>query len=179
MKHTYDNTSSELTARFTFRTIHPDEMQQAIAIEQICFPPNEACSPKSMEQRIHAASDLFWVAVDQKTNQIAGFLNGIATDEAQFRDEFFTDASLHDSRGKNIMLLGLDVLPDYRKQGLAHEIVYSYLRREAARNRQVIFLTCLKEKVNFYHKMGFTDLGISASTWGNEEWHEMSYTLNR
>lgn len=34
------------------RSIHPDEVEQAIAIEQICFPPNEACSPKAMTERI-------------------------------------------------------------------------------------------------------------------------------
>ena len=31
-----------MTDNFEFRSIHPDEVEQAIAIEQICFPPNEA-----------------------------------------------------------------------------------------------------------------------------------------
>ena len=34
-----------------------------------------------------------------------------------------------------------------------------------------------EEKVEMYRKMGFKDLGISASVWGGEEWHDMSYTL--
>ena len=37
-----------------------------------------------------------------------------ATDEEKFRDEFFTDIDLCDENGKNVMLLGLDVLPEYR-----------------------------------------------------------------
>ena len=41
-----------MTDNFEFRSIHPDEVEQAIAIEQICFPPNEACSPKAMTERI-------------------------------------------------------------------------------------------------------------------------------
>lgn len=32
--------------RFEFRCIRSEETQQAIEIEQICFPPNEACSRK-------------------------------------------------------------------------------------------------------------------------------------
>lgn len=83
-----------------------------------------------MVNRIAAARELFLVAVDKGTGEIAGFLNGIATDEYRFRDEFFTDANLHKENGKNIMLLGLDVLPEYRRHGLGRELVYQYLRRE-------------------------------------------------
>ncbi len=163
--------------KFEFRNIQPYEVEQAIAIEQICFPPNEACSAKSMKDRIEAAPDFFLVAVDKATSKIAGFLNGIATDEETFRDEFFTDTSLHQPDGKNIMLLGLDVLPEYRRQGLAHEIVRQYLQREKSRGRKELILTCLEEKVGFYENMGFRDLGIAASTWGGEEWHAMSVSV--
>lgn len=75
------------------------------------------------------------------------------------------------------MLLGLDVLPEYRRQGLGSELVYQYLRREREKGRREVFLTCLKSKVKMYQKMGFTDRGIANSTWGAEEWHEMSCTL--
>lgn len=85
---------------FIFRNIKQNETDQVNTIEQICFPPNEACSEKSMVERIRAAEELFLVAVDEKTGKIAGFLNGIATDESSFRDEFFTDAGLHDPQGK-------------------------------------------------------------------------------
>lgn len=174
----YRFSDKPILERFEFRTIKDSEIEQAVTIEQVCFPPNEACSEDHMRERIKVASDLFLVAIDKDNGQIAGFLNGIATNEYMFRDDFFTDASLHQVDGKNIMLLGLDVLPEYRKQGLAHEIVYRYLRRESDRDRKMVTLTCLKNKMNFYQKMGFTDRGISSSTWGDEEWHEMTYVLN-
>ena len=117
------------------------------------------------------------MAADKETGRLAGFLNGIATDELRFRDEFFTDAGLHNPQGKNIMLLGLDVLPEYRKQGLGRELMYQYLRREQEKGRQEVLLTCLESKVEMYQKFGFADLGIANSTWGGEAWHEMSYTL--
>lgn len=162
---------------FIFRNIKQNETDQANTIEQICFPPHEACSEKSMVERIRAAEELFLVAVDEKTGKIAGFLNGIATDETSFRDEFFTDAGLHDPQGKNIMLLGLDVLPEYQRQGLGRELVNQYLERERKNGCQVVFLTCLQQKVKMYEKFGFADRGMANSTWGGEEWHEMSYTL--
>jgi len=167
----------KLTAKFVFRNIHPSETDQAVIIEQICFPPNEACSEKNMKDRIERAPELFLVAVDKETGKIAGFLNGLATDESEFRDEFFTNADLYNPNGKNIMLLGLDVLPEYRRQGLATELVRKYAERERANNRQKLILTCLQSKVEMYKKMGFLDDGIANSTWGGEEWHEMSMFL--
>lgn len=160
--------------KFEFRNIKQDETNQAVVIEQVCFPPNEACSEKNMKDRIATAPELFLVAIDKKTGKLAGFLNGIATDECAFRDEFFTNAGLHNPQGKNIMLLGLDVLPEYRRQGLGRELVYQYLRREREKGREEVFLTCLQSKVKMYQKFGFMDRGIADSTWGGEEWHEMS-----
>ena len=163
-----------MTIKYEFRNIHPEEADQAIRIEQICFPSNEACSEKSMKERTENAFETFVVAVDKETGKIAGFLNGVATDEEVVRDEFFTDITLHDPNGKNIMLLGLDVLPEYRHQGLAREIMNRYVAREQAKGRKCLYLTCLDNKVEMYKKMGYTDDGISGSVWGGEEWHDMS-----
>lgn len=173
----YNIADKDILEKFEFRNIRKDEIEQAVAIEQICFPPNEACSEKNMKDRITTAPELFLVALDKETRKIAGFLNGIATDEYRFRDEFFTDASLHKSDGKNIMLLGLDVLPEYQGQGLGRELVYQYLRREREKHRREVILTCLKSKVKMYKKFGFIDRGVADSTWGGEEWHEMSCIL--
>ena len=178
MLQNYHRADTDLTERFEFRSIHQDEANQAVLIEQICFLPNEACSEKNMKDRIAMAPDLFLVAVDKKTGKIAGFLNGLATDECAFRDEFFTNAKLHIPDGKNIMLLGLDVLPEYRRQGLAGELMSQYIIRERDNNRRMLILTCLQSKVDMYKKMGFSDEGISDSSWGGEEWHEMSRVIN-
>lgn len=163
--------------QFEFRNILPGETEQAIMIEQECFPPNEACSPKSMRERVAAAPELFLVAVDRDTGKIAGFFNGISTGEKAFRDEFFTDIRLYEPDGKHVMLLGLDVLPKYRGRGLARALVSEYVRRERANGRAMLVLTCLPEKVKMYEKFGFADHGIANSTWGGEAWHEMAYTL--
>ena len=150
--------------RFEFRCIRPEETQQAIEIEQICFPPNEACSPKSLTERIKATAETFLVAEDKETGKLAAFLNGVPTDEEAFRDEFFTDISLSNPEGKNI---------------LGRELVSRYCQREAQKGRKKLFLTCLDEKVKMYEKFGFTDLGQANSTWGGEAWHAMSIEIGR
>lgn len=168
----------DLYEKFEFRDILPEEGEQAAEIERICFPPNEACTREMMIRRAAKAPDLFLAAVDKENGKVAGFLNGLATNEKKFRDEFFTDAGLHDPNGENIILLGLDVLPEYRMQGLARELVHTYISRERAKGRRMLLLTCLESKVDMYRKMGFKDEGIADSTWGGEQWHEMSCIIS-
>ena len=163
--------------QFIFRDILWEEADEAVRIEQICFPPHEACSEKHMKERIAKAPEMFLVAIHKESGEMAGFLNGLSTDESVFRDEFFLNAELYNPKGAHVMLLGLDVLPKYRGQGLAKEIVNQYKIREKAKGRKSLILTCLDAKVSMYERMGFTDLGISASTWGDEEWHEMCILL--
>lgn len=172
------HTGNSLHQRFEFREIRPEEADQAASIEAVCFPPNEACSESQMKARIQKAPGLFLVAVDRESGKLAGFLNGLSTKETKFRDEFFQDATLYDPEGKTVMLLGLDVLPQYRMQGVARELMRTYVQREQARGRDLLLLTCLDSRVPMYKKMGFEDLGIADSTWGGEQWHEMSYSLN-
>lgn len=169
---------NRLHERFEFRNIYSEEADQAVRIEQICFPPNEACTEKMMCDRVTVAPELFLVAVDKATGKIAGFLNGLATDENVFRDEFFSDIRLYNPDGAYVMLLGLDVLPEYRGQGLAREIMRQYCQMERRKGRKQLILTCLDSKVEMYEKMGYQDLGIADSSWGGEQWHEMRYELN-
>lgn len=63
-----------------------EEKEEVTEIEQICFPPNEACSARSMKERVETAPELFLVAEDTETGKIAGFLNGLSTKETIFRD---------------------------------------------------------------------------------------------
>ena len=169
----------ELEKRFEFRNILPHEADQAAEIERICFPPNEACTAAMMKERAATAPELFLVAADRENGKIAGFLNGLSTDEERLRDAFFQDAKLYEPAGANIMLLGLDVLPQYRRQGLASELMSRYRQREAAKGRKALILTCLEEKVEMYKDMCFQNRGLSGSSWGGEQWYEMGCILNR
>lgn len=169
----------ELQDGFIFRNIRQQEAEQAVMIENICFPPNEACTRKMMIERIAKAPELFLVAEDENTGKLAGFLSGLSTNDISFHDEFFFDAELYNPEGSSIMILGLNVLPKYRKKGLARELMRRYIDREEANGRKIMLLTCLPDKIDMYRKMGFIDEGIADSTWGGEKWHEMKYKFNR
>lgn len=170
-------TEETLYNKYEFREIRQEEAGQAAAIEKICFPPNEACSEKMMRERVAAAPELFLVAVDRVTGKLAGFLNGLSTNETVFRDEFFKEPELYDKNGKTVMLLGLDVLPEHRGRGLARALMMQYLARETKRGRELVILTCLEEKIGMYERMGYQNLGLSKSVWGGEPWYEMRIRL--
>ncbi|MDO5136211.1 MAG: GNAT family N-acetyltransferase [Eubacteriales bacterium] len=163
-----------LEENYEFRSVLPEETEEAAKIESDCFPPNEACAFSHMAERIQKAPELFLVAKDRRTGKLAGFLNGLSTDKEALTDDFFTDADTYEPEGKNVMLLGLAVLPQYRGQGLARELVKRYREREKEKGRRCLVLTCKEEKVAMYKKFGFCDRGIGVSNWGGERWHEMS-----
>lgn len=164
--------------RFVFRSILPEEAEQVVEIETRCFPPHEACKPEIMRARVAVAPDRFLVAVDRATGRIAGFIDGLATNDETLRDAIYTDAALHDPQGRNVMILGVNVLPDYRRQGLARAMMEQYLQREQARGTKRVVLTCLAHRVEMYRSFGFNEIGASDSTWGNEAWIEMDVRLN-
>ena len=168
----------ELLKRYEFRQVRADEAEKINAIERICFPPNEACPEEEMYRRVKMMPGQFLVAVDRKTGEIAGFLDGISSDEGRFKDEFFTDMTLHDPAAQTDFLMGLDVLPAYRGQGLAKELIRLYAIWGQVKGRHRMVLTAHDEKVPMYEKMGFKDLGISDSVWGGDPWHEMEMRLD-
>lgn len=77
------------------------------------------------------------------------------------------------------MILGVDVLPEYRRIGLASEMMECYKNRERQNGRKRLILTCLESKVAMYQKMGYEDNGMSVSSWGGEQWHEMTCELEK
>ena len=170
--------NEEFYEKYELRTIRPDEAETVEAIELACFPPNEACKLPIMKQRVELAPDIFLVTVEKETGKMIGYITGLATNEVHLRDEFFTEPTLHDPDGDNVMILSVAVLPEYQKQGIAREMMQEYLRRENSRNRRLVVLTCLAGKVKMYNKFGFFDCGGSDSAWGGESWHEMAYVLN-
>ncbi len=165
--------------RFEFRPINKDEAAEAARIEAICFPPNEACTKDMMIKRAERAPETFVVAFDKVNHKLAGFINGLATNEDKFRDEFFSNVELHDKNGKNIMILGLDVLPEYRHNGLAGAMMDYYIDLAENCNREKLILTCHDHLVEFYEGFGYEDIGYGDSVWGGSHWHDMVFSTSK
>lgn len=164
---------------FVFRTIDVSEAEEAADIEQICFPPNEACKRENMILRVQKIPGQFLVAYDPAKGQIAGTIHAVASDEDVFLDEFFTDPERYRTEGRNLFLVSVAVRPEYRGRHLAHDMMARYVEESRQQGRERLILTCHAEKVGFYESMGYEDKGISGSVWGGEVWHEMVYDLRK
>ena len=168
-----------LLKRYRFRQILPEEGEQAGEMDSICFPQEEAKPMEIMKKYVRQLPQQFLAAVDRESGRVAGFLCGIDSDETQFRDTFFTDLTSHDPAAETVYLLGLDILPEYRRQGLAKELLRLYGIWSQVRGKHRMVLTAHAEKIGMYEKLGFTDLGVSGSVWGGGVWHEMERRLQR
>ena len=126
-----------------------------------------------------SASGVKAASPDDAHDQIAGYITMMMTDEEHFRDAFFEDPSLHQPNGANVMLLGLEVLPSFRHQGLAAELLNRTIRQAEKEGRRKLVLTCRDDKIAMYEKFGFQLCGISKSTLGGVTWYEMEHRLQK
>ena len=164
--------------KFRFRPARPEEGRRLGEIDRICFPPNEAAPMDSMIEFVKVIPDQILVAEDRETGEIAGFASSMASDEENLRDEFFTDVRFHDPAAQTAFGLSLDVLPQFRNQGIARELVRLCCIWCQVKGRRRLVITAHEELVEMYKRMGFKDLGISDSKWGGTVWHEMDRMLD-
>lgn len=148
------------------------DLDAITALENVCFPPNEAASRNSFIQRLQSFPDHFWVLEINGT--LAGFINGMVTNNEMIIDEMFANARLHDDDGKWQSVFGLAVAPEYRKQGHAERLIRHLIEKAKADGRLGVTLTCKEYLVPYYEKFGFTDKGISSSVHGGEVWRDMT-----
>lgn len=153
------------------RPVKPDDLNAVTAVEAACFPPAEAATSESFAQRIAAFPECFFVAVHN--DQIIGFINGCATDERTIRDEMFEDSSLHNPAGCYQSIFGLDVIEEYRCQGIAAELMNYFIENARSKGRKGLILTCKDRLIHYYAKFGYKNLGVSASVHGGAVWYDM------
>ena len=121
--------------KILIRMAIPEEAGILAEIEGICFPPQEAASPEQIEERMRTFPENFVVA--EADGKPVGFINGGTTDRPYLPDEMYHDASLHIPGGDYQTVFGLNVLPEYRHQGIAGELVeyFSALAEKRGKKR--------------------------------------------
>lgn len=153
------------------RAANRDEIVEIIDIESVCFPVEEAAKEEDIRERFDAFSENFIVAV--KNEKIIGFINGCTTDAPELPDELYHDTKLHKPDGAYQTVFGLDVLPEYRKSGVAAQLLNHLITLSKNRGKKGIVLTCKDYLVNYYSKFGFEHRGISDSSHGGATWNDM------
>lgn len=153
------------------RYVTAEDLDQVTAVEAACFPAAEAAGRESFKRRIETFPECFFVAVHD--GRIIGFINGCATDERTIRDEMFENSSLHKKDGIYQSIFGLDVLEEYRGQGVAAKLMEHMIQDAEAKGRRGLILTCKDRLIHYYSKFGYENLGVSASVHGGAVWYDM------
>ena len=155
----------------SIRNAEPQDVEEIIRIEAVCFPPAEAAQPDDVRARYAAFPENFFVF--EQDGRIAGFINGCTTDAPELPDALYHDTSLHRPDGAYQTVFGLDVLPEYRKNGIGGQLIRHYVAPARARGKKGVVLTCKDHMIRFYERAGFTCKGVSASSHGGAKWNDM------
>ena len=157
---------------YIIRQARPEDLDQVAEVERICFPEAEAAGRESLRLRIQAFPESFLVAEEQG-GAIIGFINGAVTDKKTISDDMFEDAGLHKEDGAYQSIFGLDVLPQYRRQGIAAALMEGLIRSAEEKGRKGLILTCKERLIPYYGKFGYRNMGVSESLHGGAVWYDM------
>lgn len=160
----------------TIRPVRPEDVDCVTAIEAICFPPAEAAPWGALKERIAVFPECFFIA--ETVGIPVGFINGCITNSSVIYDELFHSTQHHVPSGKNLAVFGLDVLPEYRRQGVAAQLMNHFIQTAKNDGRSSVILTCKDQLVHYYESFGYLNKGISKSTHGGSRWFDMILTFD-
>jgi predicted N-acetyltransferase YhbS len=156
------------------RNVKLSDLDQCFAVESAGFPDEEeAASKESIKTRIKTFPQGFLVA--ELDGRVIGIINSAATDKEDLADEELKKMVGHDPNGKSLVVFSLVVLPEYQKQGIARQLMLRFIEEADRLGKKKILLMCKSNLIEYYERMGFSHVGLSSSTHGGAEWHEMGY----
>jgi ribosomal protein S18 acetylase RimI-like enzyme len=157
------------------RKVEPGDLEGLVRLENLCFPEAEAATREAFAYRIGAFPDSFYAAVEN--GEIIGIVNGCVTNNPVISDELFEPEGGHDPNGKNQAIFGLLVDPKYQRQGIAADLMNSFMDAARQAGREKMILTCKEHLIHYYEKFGYVNLGVSKSVHGGAVWYDMEVKL--
>ncbi|MBQ3670617.1 MAG: GNAT family N-acetyltransferase [Treponema sp.] len=159
------------------RHAHLGDVEKLNELESLCFPAAEAASRESLEKRVKAFPNHFWLLFDCDENgtekELVSFINGLVTNQKDLTDEMYDNPSLHDENGDWQMIFGVDTAPAFQHKGFASRVMERVIADTKRDGRKGIVLTCKEKLRTFYEKFGFKSEGVSDSTHGGVVWLQM------
>ncbi|MDY3919827.1 MAG: GNAT family N-acetyltransferase [Candidatus Limivivens sp.] len=153
------------------RGAYPEEGSILAQIEASCFPAAEAASEEAIQSRLKAFPENFFVA--EFAGKAVGFINGGTTDQPYLPDEFYHDTGLHKPDGDWQTVFGLNVLPQYRRRGIAEKLIKALIQAAREKGCRGVVLTCKEHMIHYYEKFGFVNRGRADSSHGGAAWYDM------
>ena len=123
------------------RTATFEDLDAIAAVEAACFPAAEAATKEEFAGRLTHYADHFWLLFEDE--KLVSFVDGFVTDTPDLTDEMYADASLHDAHGAWQMIFGVNTLPEYRKQGLAGQLLRRAIADAKAQGIRPEFRRCV------------------------------------
>ena len=146
------------------RTAALADLPAVTAVEAACFPTAEAATEADFAARLAVYPNHFWLMEDDNGTLVS-------------RDEMYADAGFHDENGAWQMIFGVNTLPEYRRRGMAEQVLRQVITDAKAQGRKGCVLTCKDKLLHYYGKLGFVNEGVSQSTHGGVAWYEMRLTF--
>ncbi|MGG4453351.1 GNAT family N-acetyltransferase [Brevibacillus porteri] len=159
----------------TIRNAKAEDLPALIAIEQLCFSPEEAATPEAFEKRIRLIPDSFFVAEEDAV--IAGLVNGPVTESPFITDDLFQEIKENPASGGHQTILGLAVSPTFQKRGIASMLLTHLEASAKVAGRETITLTCKENLIGYYESHGYFNNGVSSSDHAGAIWYNMSKSL--
>ena len=157
------------------RQANIEDLDAIAELEMLCFPPAEAASRESFENRLKAFGEHFWLLFEE--DKLVAMVNGMVTDIPLLSDKMFEDATMHDEQGAWQVIFGVETHPDYQKKGYASTLLARAICDSQLQGRKGMVLTCKEKLIPFYAKLGFENEGVSASVHGGAVWYDMRLTF--
>jgi ribosomal protein S18 acetylase RimI-like enzyme len=158
------------------RNVLPKDLDECFAAEIAGFPLEEAAALETIQLRIDTFPQGFFVA--ELDGRVIGMVNGASTDKEDISDEELKQLIGHDINGRNMVIFALTVLPEFQKRGIAKQLMQRFIEEARKNKKKKVLLMCKYYLVTYYERLGFTHAGLSRSTHGGAEWHEMRLALN-
>jgi ribosomal protein S18 acetylase RimI-like enzyme len=163
------------TNEILIRRVLPKDLEDCFLVETSGFPPEEAATKETMKLRLETFPQGLFVA--ETAGRVVGILNSGATDKEDISDEELKQLIGHEPDGKNMIVFALAVLPEFQKRGIARQLMARFVEEARARKKENVSLLCKQQLIAYYERMGFVHVGLSKSTHGGAEWHEMRLEL--
>ncbi|TCS43671.1 GNAT family N-acetyltransferase [Reinekea marinisedimentorum] len=157
------------------RPVTMADLDRCFEIETLGYGGDEAASREKIAKRIETYPQGFIVL--EQAGEVAGFINGGATDSVQLSDEEFKELIGHDPAGRHIVIMSVVVDPAFQRRGYAQQLMHEYIRRMKHMQKASIYLICQTGLIGFYQSFGYQDLGPSDSDHGGLSWQEMRLAL--
>lgn len=139
------------------RSVTMNDLDEAVELESAAFKMTKEQTEKDMVGRIKNYPDTFLVA--EEKGKVIGHIFGPAFDQRYIEDELYFKNHPNQKDDRYQMVLSLAVVPEYRKHGVATNLIEELAKVAKKQNRQAISLICLPKLIKFYEKRGFKNEG--------------------